>query len=76
MKKIIYHNIVSIISKIILWIGITIILSSVGYAIINLSNIDDFIAIWAILMTIGVCFSFVSTLLKTIIKLSDKKKAF
>nr|WP_297165449.1 hypothetical protein [uncultured Dysgonomonas sp.] len=66
-------RITSIASKITLWVGIVIILSSVGYAVLNLSNIDSFISTWATFMAIGVAFSFINILLNMMTKLSNKK---
>lgn len=72
MKEIVNYQITAIVSKIILWVGILIILLSVGYAIFNLSNIDNFITIWAILMAVGVCFCFIGILLGIYSKSSQK----
>lgn len=74
MKKIISSRIVLIASKAVLWLGIVIILTSVGCAIFNLSDIENFIAIWAASMAVGVCFSLISVLLHRMIKSSDKKE--
>lgn len=74
MKEIVNSHIAAIVSKIMLWVGIVIILSSVGYAIFNLPNIDNYITIWATLMAIGTCFSIISLLLHIMIKPSDKKE--
>lgn len=68
MKKLINYRFVSIASKITLWLGIVVILTSVVYAISNLTSIDNFITIWTALMAIGVCFSFISILLYKMVK--------
>lgn len=68
MKKPINYRIASIASKITLWLGIVVILTSVVYAISNLTSIDNFITIWTALMAIGVCFSFISILLYKMVK--------
>lgn len=68
MKRPINYRFVSIASKITLWIGVAVILTSVVYAISNLTSIDNFITIWTALMAIGVCFSFISILLYKMVK--------
>ena len=73
MKEIDNYHVTSIVSKIILWVGIVILLLSIGYAIFNLSNIDNFITIWAILMTIGVVFSLLGAFVGIVLKSSQKR---
>ncbi len=73
MKGIVSYHVTSIVSRIILWIGIVILLLSVGYAIFNLSNIESFITLWAILMTIGVVFSFIGAFAGIALKSSQKR---
>lgn len=68
MKKPFNYRIASIASKITLWLGLVVILTSVVYAISNLTSIDNFITIWTALMMIGVCFSFISILLYKMVK--------
>lgn len=74
MKEAANYHITSIVTKITLWVGIFITLSSVVYAIFNLSNIDNFITIWSILMAVGVFFSFIGIFANIVLKLSQKKK--
>jgi len=73
MKEIINYHLASVISKIMLWIGIVIIMSSLVYMIINLMHADSFITMWIFFMIIGVGFSFISVIIDIIIKLSQKK---
>lgn len=68
MKRPINYRFVSIASKITLWLGVVVILTSVVYAISNLTSIDNFITIWTALMAIGVCFSSISILLYKMVK--------
>ena len=73
MNGIVNHHTVSIASKILLSTGIITILLTVGYAIFNLSNIDNFVTIWATFMIIGVCFSFIGLFADITLRLSQKK---
>lgn len=55
MKEIMNRE-TAIISKTVFWVGIIMALSSVLYMIFNLSQADDFIIKWSVLMGIGTCF--------------------
>lgn len=71
MKKENYH-ILKMISKIILWIAIIAILFSVGYAILNLSSIDNYITLWASIIGISVSFIFISIITDFTMELKEK----
>ena len=74
MKEKINYRSTSIACKITLWVGISTILLSLGYLILNLANADSFIATWIFFMIIGISFSFIGGILgEMIIKASQKK---
>lgn len=74
MKKINNYHIASIVSKVTLWLGIVIILSSLIYMILNLADADNFIAIWKFFMIIGVSFCLIGGVLgKMVIRVHQNR---
>lgn len=76
MKEIIHNTIAPIVSKIVLWLGVSIILSSLIYMILNLAQADNFIVLWSFCIVIGVAFVFISLLSGMMIKSSENKNIF
>lgn len=62
-------------SSIIFYSGLIIVMVSLLYMIINLSEADNFIDIWKTFMIIGVAFTFIGSFTK-MIKLKDASNLF
>lgn len=73
MKRIVESRMALAVSNLILSIGVSIIMLSLGYMIFNITHADSFITTWSVFMGIGVSFSFISVFVRMIIKSSKNR---
>ena len=74
MKKIIDYCMGLVVSRIVLWVGIVTIMSSLLYMISNITRADSIITMWASSMAIGVCFIVIGVFMNRMMKSQKKAK--